>query len=303
MILGRSVRKYQSFFCFNANNGIHGCTNRGYKSARIIDEAVLGTVMATLFTDDFLADLTADVNKRLACIARQLIPSTKKLEQEIANEDRQLRRLTDRLAKLDDTHVDAVLAKAEEMDRQLAAKREQLVRGEFANPDLPFVIVSLGQGGEKMRADARKVHDAQMAVAEKVERVTSVDTIPFYAPTDRSPFGREWDYHNNAETFLLIGEAMGIAMLKLLKKPYGLVISQVIPPASLARSGCTNHKLRKAVTALAKRKHRQAVRRRGRRAWGRRSRHRSLLRNDGKAPLARHLPDCVGETPGCDCGT
>jgi len=126
MILGRSVGKYQSFFCFNANSGIHGCTNRGYKSARIIDEAVLGTVMATLFTDDFLADLTADVNKRLAWIARQPIPSTKKLEQEIANEDRQLKRLTDRLAKLDDTHLDAVLAKAEEMGRQLAAKRERL---------------------------------------------------------------------------------------------------------------------------------------------------------------------------------
>jgi len=126
MILGRSVGKYQSFFCFNANSGIHGCTNRGYKSARIVDEAVLGTVMATLFTDDFLADLTADVNKRLAWIARQPIPSTRKLEQEIANEDRQLKRLTDRLAKLDDTHLDAVLAKAEEMGRQLAAKREQL---------------------------------------------------------------------------------------------------------------------------------------------------------------------------------
>jgi DNA invertase Pin-like site-specific DNA recombinase len=126
MILGRSVGKYQSFFCFNANNGIHGCTNRGYKSARIVDEAVLGTVMTTLFTDGFLTDLTADVNKRLAWIARQPIPSTKKLEQEIANEDRQLKRLTDRLAKLDDTHLDAVLTKAEEMGRQLAAKREQL---------------------------------------------------------------------------------------------------------------------------------------------------------------------------------
>jgi len=68
MILGRSVGKYQSFFCFNANNGIRGCTNKGYKSAQIIDEAVLGTVMATLFTDGFLADLTADVNKRLAWI-------------------------------------------------------------------------------------------------------------------------------------------------------------------------------------------------------------------------------------------
>ena len=126
MILGRSLGKYQNFCCFNALHGIHGCTNRGYKSARIIDEAVLNVVMATLFTDGFVADLTADVNTRLAELARRPIPSTKKLEQEIANEDRQLKRLTDRLAKLDDTHLDAVLAKAEEMGRQLAAKREQL---------------------------------------------------------------------------------------------------------------------------------------------------------------------------------
>jgi protein-disulfide isomerase-like protein with CxxC motif len=82
--------------------------------------------MPMLFTDGFIAGLTADVNTRLAWIARQPIPSTKKLEQEIANEDRQLKRLTDRLAKLDDTHLDAVLAKAEEISRQLAAKRERL---------------------------------------------------------------------------------------------------------------------------------------------------------------------------------
>jgi len=126
MILGRSLGKYQSFCCFNALHGIHGCTNRGYKSARIIDEAVLSVVMATLFTDGFVADLTADVNTRLAELARRPIPSTKKLEQQIANEDRQLKWLTDRLAKLDDTHLDAVLAKAEEMGRRLAAKREQL---------------------------------------------------------------------------------------------------------------------------------------------------------------------------------
>jgi DNA invertase Pin-like site-specific DNA recombinase len=126
MILGRSLGKYQSFCCFNAMHGIHGCTNRGYKSARIIDEAVLGTVMATLFTDDFLADLTADVNKRLAWIARQPIPSTKKLEQEIANEDRQLKRLTHRLDKVDVTHLGVLVTKAEEMGRQLAAKRERL---------------------------------------------------------------------------------------------------------------------------------------------------------------------------------
>ena len=127
MILGRSLGKYQSFCCFNALHGIHGCTNRGYKSARIIDEAVLGTVMATLFTDDFLADLTADVNKRLAWIARQPIPSTKKLEQEIANENRQLKRLTDRLAKLD--HTSRRRARQGRGDRSAARGQARATQG------------------------------------------------------------------------------------------------------------------------------------------------------------------------------
>lgn len=83
-------------------------------------------VMATLFTESFITDLTADVNARLAELARRPIPSTKKLEQKIASEERRLKRLTDRLAKLDETHLDAVIAKAEEMGRNLAAKREQL---------------------------------------------------------------------------------------------------------------------------------------------------------------------------------
>jgi hypothetical protein len=70
MILGRSLGKYQSFCCHNALHGIRGCTNRGYKSARIIDEAVLAAVKATLFDDGFIADLTATVNARLAKLAR-----------------------------------------------------------------------------------------------------------------------------------------------------------------------------------------------------------------------------------------
>jgi hypothetical protein len=55
-----------------------------------------------------------------------------------------------------------------------------------------------------------------------------------------------------------------------------------------------NHKLRRAVTALAKRQRRQAARGRNGRAWERRSSHRRLLRRESKAPLTRHLTDCVG---------
>jgi hypothetical protein len=46
------------------------------------------------------------------------------------------------------------------------------------------------------------------------------------------------------------------------------------------------------------RERRKAPRGGDRRAWGRRSRHGRLLRRASKAPLARHLEDCVGETHG-----
>jgi len=179
MILGRSVGKYQSFFCFNASSGIKGCTNRGYKSARIIDEAVLGAVMATLFTDGFIADLTAEVNKRLAWIARQPLPSTKKLEQEIANEDRQLKRLTERLAKLDDTHLDAVLTKADEMGRQLAAKRQRLKDLQQAGrrPNVKSVkekdvVAALGKLRELLQGDVGAAAQVLKALVGDVVIVT-----------------------------------------------------------------------------------------------------------------------------------
>ena len=62
-----------------------------------------------------------------------------------------------------------------------------------------------------------------------------------------------------------------------------------------------NHKLRPAVTTLAKRQRRQAARRRCRRACGQYACRGRLLRReprDAQATLARHVTDCLGET---DC--
>ena len=41
--------------------------------------------------------------------------------------------------------------------------------------------------------------------------------IPFNFPREKSPGGREWDYHSNAESFLIIGESMGKAMVDMQK--------------------------------------------------------------------------------------
>jgi lysophospholipase L1-like esterase len=93
----------------------------------------------------------------------------------------------------------------------------QDVRKEFNAPELPFVVAALGQHGDSMRAGQRAVHTAQMAIAGQLPKVASIDTIPFFFPNDQSPGGREWDFRHNAESFLLIGEAMGKAMVELQK--------------------------------------------------------------------------------------
>ena len=134
MILGRSVGKYQSFVCHNAIHGIKGCKNRGYKSARIIDEAVLGVVAAELFSEVFVAAVTKDVNAILAAAAKRPVDSTKKLEQEVANRERQIARLTARLDKVADAGgLDAIFDKVAEMERELKAKRAEMAEQQRLN--------------------------------------------------------------------------------------------------------------------------------------------------------------------------
>ena len=161
MILGRSIGKYQSFVCHNAIHGMKGCKNRGYKSARIIDEAVLGAVAAELFSERFVAAVTKDVNAILAAVARRPVGNTKKLEQDIANRERQIARLTARLDKVGDASgLDAIFDKVAEMDRELKAKREELAEQQRLNRRPPVkkvkekdVTAALAQLRELLQSD------------------------------------------------------------------------------------------------------------------------------------------------------
>ena len=111
-----------------------GCKNSGYKSARIIDEAVLGVVAAELFSEGFVAAVTKDVNAILAAAAKRPAGSTRKLEQEIANRERQIARLTARLDKVSDAGgLDAIFDKVAEMERELKAKRAELAEQQRLN--------------------------------------------------------------------------------------------------------------------------------------------------------------------------
>lgn len=95
------------------------------------------------------------------------------------------------------------------------------VRKELDVEDLPFVIAETGMSGhEEKHPRALSLMRAQAAVAEYDEfkgNVAFVGTKDFYRPKEESPSGQAYHWNNNAETYYLIGDAMGQAMLRLMK--------------------------------------------------------------------------------------
>jgi hypothetical protein len=84
------------------------------------------------------------------------------------------------------------------------------------------VIAETGMSGrEETHPRALSLMKAQAAVAERKEfkgTVAFVGTRDFYRPKEQSPSGQAYHWNNNAETYYLIGEGMGQAMLRLLKR-------------------------------------------------------------------------------------
>lgn len=113
-----------------------------FKSARLIDEAVLRAVSATRFTEEFTAVLTAEANTLLAEAARRPEGSTKKLEQEIAKRVRQINRITTNLDGMEgDAAIKSVIRKIAEMLADLDQLREQLVEERRRNQRPPITRV------------------------------------------------------------------------------------------------------------------------------------------------------------------
>jgi alpha-galactosidase len=109
------------------------------------------------------------------------------------------------------------------------------VRKDLGVKDLPFVIAETGMSGrEETHPRALSLMRAQAAVADYTEfkgNVAFVGTKDFYRPKEVSPSGQVYHWNCNAETYFLIGDAMGKAMVDLLKGP----ASQA--PSSAAKAG------------------------------------------------------------------
>ena len=93
------------------------------------------------------------------------------------------------------------------------------VRKELAIEQLPFVIAETGMSGhEEKHPRALSLMRAQAAVAEYEEfkgNVAFVGTKDFYRPPEVSPSKQSYHWNNNAETYFLIGDGMGRAMIEL----------------------------------------------------------------------------------------
>jgi Carbohydrate esterase, sialic acid-specific acetylesterase len=97
------------------------------------------------------------------------------------------------------------------------------IRKDLGAPTLPFVIAETGMSGlEEKHARALSLMKAQAAVAEHAEfkgNVAFVGTKTFWRPREQSPSGQGYHWNLNAETYYLIGEAMGEAMKRLIGIP------------------------------------------------------------------------------------
>ena len=95
------------------------------------------------------------------------------------------------------------------------------MRKDFENPTLPVVVATVGFGGQNMSAKFKRILDAQMAVADPKRHkdfagnVASVDVRDFWREVDESPANQDYHYNRNAETYMLIGDSLGRAMVRL----------------------------------------------------------------------------------------
>ena len=96
------------------------------------------------------------------------------------------------------------------------------VRKDLGVKGLPFVVAETGMSGpEEKHPRALSLMKAQAAVAGYEEfrgNVAFVGTRAFWRDKEVSPSGQAYHWNTNAETYYLIGEAMGKALKKLCEK-------------------------------------------------------------------------------------
>ncbi len=98
------------------------------------------------------------------------------------------------------------------------------VRKDLGVKDLPFVIANTGQNGPKTKGTFATLCQAQLDIGDAKKHpefkgtVTSIETRGFKRTNEQSPSGFGYHWNHSGESHFLVGDAMGKAMVKLLKK-------------------------------------------------------------------------------------
>lgn len=93
------------------------------------------------------------------------------------------------------------------------------MRNDLGDKKLPFVIATSGMGGPNSKGVAgwlaKGIEPKQIAAAKKFDRCTAVPTRHFQK---HKPGRQKSHWYNSAESYCLVGDAAGQAMLQILKK-------------------------------------------------------------------------------------
>ena len=90
------------------------------------------------------------------------------------------------------------------------------VRDVLNTPELPVVIGETGNMGEEVGDNMKSIRVAQKRAAERLQHAAFVKTTAFARPKEESPnVGHGHHWFGNAESYFLIGDAMGRAMVEL----------------------------------------------------------------------------------------
>lgn len=136
--LGRSG-KYASYFCRNGKHGKGGCTFRGYKSAKIVEEAVVDAVAGAVLGDGFVAEVVAAANQFLASQPdRTGGEHAAKLEAEVRRRQKAVEVVTAQLEGADGTtDLGPVFERVSVMTRELTRLRAELAAAKAGTGEKP----------------------------------------------------------------------------------------------------------------------------------------------------------------------
>jgi alpha-galactosidase len=110
---------------------------------------------------------------------------------------------------------------------EYAANMANLIRDlrkDLGVKDLPVVIANTGMIGMEATGIRAELCEIQLKMAdakvmpEFAGTIAAIETRPFARPADQSPSGFGYHWNHNAESHFLLGDAMGEAMVELLKK-------------------------------------------------------------------------------------